>query len=346
MAIFVMFLLVSVIRPRNALPAILTDFVIELKPFLIYYIVRETGFCVDERWKPVINRLSLLLPLTLLPLGFYVLGQEEVEMPFFGHLSRYGSFMSIMGMVYLWSSKQSKRDVVISILIVCTAILSGRSKSYGFAAIYIAIFLILMNAQQLRKLSFKTVIMGVVLLLLVLYVSWDKISFYFIEGASDGRMMARPALYLGAVEILGDYPIFGSGLGTYATYASSAYYSPLYYEYGLNEINGLEEGGEFICDTFFPEMAQFGLVGIILFLLFWVLRVREIKREYTNNTSNYNAVIEFLIIFFIFIESIADTTFTQNRGFMVMMLLAVLQNEYSHVTTLPDKTPNENTLPA
>ncbi len=80
-------------------------------------------------------------------------------------------------------------------------------------------------------------------------------------------MIARPALYMGMIEILKRYPLLGSGMGSYANYASVAYYSPIYYQLGYEKIWGLgPEMPEFAADTFLPVLAQYGLIGIFLFL--------------------------------------------------------------------------------
>ncbi len=71
------------------------------------------------------------------------------------------------------------------------------------------------------------------------------------------------------IEILKRYPLLGSGMGSYANYASVAYYSPIYYQLGYEKIWGLgPEMPEFAADTFLPVLAQYGLIGIFLFYLF------------------------------------------------------------------------------
>lgn len=63
-----------------------------------------------------------------------------------------------------------------------------------------------------------------------------------------------------------DYFPFGCGLGSFGTFASAEYYSPIYEMYGLNHIWGLSKNMPiFICDAFYPELAQFGIIGAILY---------------------------------------------------------------------------------
>lgn len=112
----------------------------------------------------------------------------------------------------------------------------------------------------------------------VLYVAWDKINYYFISsGLFSGEenmdeSFARAALYIRAPQVLMDHFFLGSGLASYATYSSGIIgYSLLYKEYNLDEVWGLLEGDcPFVSDTYFPELVQFGMVGIVLFFYFWI----------------------------------------------------------------------------
>ena len=157
------------------------------------------------------------------------------------------------------------------------------------------------------------------------YFAWEKIDFYFIQGSSSDdieHIFARPLLYMKAFEILKDFPLFGSGLGSYATFASAVYYSPLYSKYQM--IYNYDIGnGLFICDTFYPSLAQFGFVGIFLFILFWKKRIQEgmMKMKYEQSVFTFQFVL--LIVIFFAIESVADSTFTHNRGMYMLMLLAI-----------------------
>lgn len=68
-------------------------------------------------------------------------------------------------------------------------------------------------------------------------------------------------MYLHGFTILFDYFPFGSGLASFASFPSAENYSSLYYEYGLNNIGGLSpDMPDFICDAFYPTLAQFGII--------------------------------------------------------------------------------------
>ena len=85
---------------------------------------------------------------------------------------------------------------------------------------------------------------------------------------------------------------------------------------------------DFAADTFFPALAQYGFIGIFLFYMFWRTRFKEAKLYFGNSPQfivHYKLCIT--IIIFFFIESLADSTFTQNRGMFMMGLLGIILNE-------------------
>lgn len=79
----------------------------------------------------------------------------------------------------------------------------------------------------------------------------------------------------------------------------------------------------FVGDTFYPELAQFGFIGIILFLLFFYRRYKEICS--LRNLDAY--LLGLIILTTILFESVADTTLLSNRGVMYFILLGLLHNE-------------------
>ena len=88
---------------------------------------------------------------------------------------------------------------------------------------------------------------------------------------------------------------------------------------------GLTRGGwYFVADTYYPSLAQFGIVGVCLFILFWIYLFQK-SFVFLNKTN----IIQYFVIFvlsagFLFIENVADASFTSNRGFFIMMFLGVL----------------------
>jgi hypothetical protein len=82
---------------------------------------------------------------------------------------------------------------------------------------------------------------------------------------------ARVALYRGSVEIALDRFPLGAGMGRYGSWMSRVEYSPVYREFGLDDVRGLNErNSQYATDTFWPmvlgEFGIFGVVGYVAFL--------------------------------------------------------------------------------
>ena len=89
----------------------------------------------------------------------------------------------------------------------------------------------------------------------------------------------------------------------------------------------------FIADTYYPSLAQFGIVGIILYITFWAyILMKAIKfHKRTYNMKCLSMVL--MIIGFFIIEGTTDSTFTTHRGFFVLMLLGLILSDLKNGVT-------------
>ena len=87
----------------------------------------------------------------------------------------------------------------------------------------------------------------------------------------------------------------------------------------------------FVADTYYPSLAQFGIVGVCLFLLFWLYILRKSFNYLKHTNSIKYFVLSILIIGFIAIENVADASFTSNRGFFMMLFLGLLLSEQKRI---------------
>ena len=322
------YLLYGIIQRTNVLPAILTDFFIEIKPFMAFYTAYLLKIHLIEKEKQIIRNVCVLFSIAFLPIGMnYVLGGDWVYIiP--GHPSRYATIYQILGLVYLSFSKRNKRNYKEAAFIIFCSVLSMRSKAYGFFAFYMAMVIFENRMLRNKIITFKNIGIAVIILSVTLFVARDKILFFFVDGTTNSEdMYARPALYVKGIEIMKDYPVWGSGLGSYATYASGVYYSPLYYRYNLDTIYGLEpDNCLFISDTFYPVFAQFGVLGFVLFVVFWKRRMM-MANSFRKKGDKNSFLISLSIMMIIIIDSVADSTFIQNRGVFLMMIMGIVLSE-------------------
>ena len=134
----------------------------------------------------------------------------------------------------MYSSHFKLLDLFLFIVLLSCGLLSTRSQFYGFWAIALFLSIYFQTGGKIR-FNVKTILLLVVLTILSIYLSWDKLLLYYVDGAMNSQMMwSRPAMMLTALLILSDYFPFGCGLGSFGTYASAMYYSKIYEEYGIN----------------------------------------------------------------------------------------------------------------
>lgn len=319
--VFFLYFIYSLIWGVNSWRAALIDLIIQLKPYVIFYCALITGYNISEQQKKKIIKLVLAIALIMLPYGFVYAYTADGDA--FIHPSRYATMYEMLTLTFLYCVKGQYRERLMAFAIVCIGLLSFRAKIIGFIVVF---FYILFVQKRKVRLNFKYLFVGCFLVLAVIYVAREKIFLYFISGSQGEVVFARTALYQGAFEILKDYVPFGSGLGSFATYASGLYFSPLYYTMPLLRASELSDG-KFISDTFYPSLAQFGIIGVWLYIMFWVNSLKRVSRIYCYGDLNIEYKSALLIVLFFVIEGVADSTFTQNRGVFLMLLFAMFINK-------------------
>jgi hypothetical protein len=208
-------------------------------------------------------------------------------------------------------------------------IFGGRSKFYGFYAFSVFIVFFFSDTRRFRW-NFRNILLIICMLAAVIAVAWGKIYFYFHQALSDvdEDMIARFVLYRTTPEILYDYFPFGSGLASYATFFSGEYYSDIYMKYSIDNVFGISKSfHDFIADTYYPSLAQFGVVGIILYLLFWIYILKKALRLHTHLSRPQAFTVVILIVGFLAIEGTSAPTFIAQGGFFVMMLMGLILSE-------------------
>ena len=90
-------------------------------------------------------------------------------------------------------------------------------------------------------------------------------------------------------EVLKDYPVIGTGFGTFGDSAALVYSSPIYDDYGLANIYEYRDKGGFYSDNQYIQiMVQTGIIGTILFaifllnMLYRIWTARKVNRDVAN----------------------------------------------------------------
>lgn len=317
--IFLFYAIYSFIIGSNVPQAILMDFAIQIKPFLAFYCAWLIAPTFTKKQKTIISVLCLIMAGVMLTAVL-----TENMWTFFGHPSRLATSATVTALLFFYCSSYSWSDIIVFILLISIGLLSTRSKAYGFWGV--AIFLIIYcKVGGSFKPNIKTVLTVFTIVCLSIVLSWEKIVLYYIDGMMNSEQMwSRPAMMITAFQILFDYFPFGTGLASFGTFASGAYYSKTYSEYGIDHLYGIsKEWPSFITDAYYPELAQFGIVGICLYITFWTVLMRK---SYPILQKGYykEFILAILICFFFIIEGVADATFVHNRGLFILIILGMI----------------------
>ncbi|MDR1407129.1 MAG: O-antigen ligase domain-containing protein [Tannerella sp.] len=317
----------------NSPGAILNDLAIQIKPYMAFFCMYHLKPRLNDVRKKLLGDVALLVWIVfLLPVGVVAVFDIGILNDLMEHPAYYGIAVTIAALCYLYGSRFTMRDKLVFFVLLSVGMLCGRSKFYGFFVMAFFVVIFFSREKQFR-LSMKNILILCSMIALIGVVAWEKISLYFYQaiigtGDVEKDMIARFVLYYTAPEILRDYFPFGSGLASYATHSSGLYYSELYTKYGIDTVWGLSKSfPNFISDTYYPSLAQFGVAGIVLFALFWVYVLRKAFVAYRRNGNAKLFTLVILIVGFLMIESTTGATFISQGGFFVMMFLGIILTE-------------------
>lgn len=314
LGILAFYIVYSLLFGRNVPEAVWLDLVQEIRPYSIIYCTWILNPQFTRKQK------RLMLATMIVTLFSWIIyhpqtldATVEAEFPVLGQLA------ICTGMAYYLFTKETRVNRWIALGIVLTGMLAPKLKFMGEVVCFVAMIFFLKKRLNFR--SPKTVVYLALLVTVILFVVWQRFDAYYVTGLSDENL-ARPMTYKTGLQILIDYFPFGPGMGTFACNAAWKYYSPLYYEYNLNGIWGLNEGGGFICDAFYPVLSQFGVVGVILFCIFWKRRLTAMN--VIADMRYYR--VAFLTFFCLAIEQTADSSWLSGKGMGYCMLIALCLN--------------------
>ena len=334
--IFIFYICYSFYIRSNTQIAILADATVQIKPYLAFFCIYSMMPQLNDRQKKLLQSVCLLCWIILIPIGIAGAINEQTLRMTMGHPAYFAAAVTCLSLTYLYCSKFSINEKIIFIVMLALGILSGRSKFYGFFTFSFFVIFYFSAIKQF-KLNLKNGIILTLMIIVMLFVAWKKIDLYFYHAMtsvdeSEKDMIARYVLYATFPQILTDYFPFGSGFASFGTFYSGAYYSNIYVEYGIDNVWGMTKNHyNFVADTFYPSLAQFGIIGILLYLFFWIYILKK-AIQYNKKVQNKKYIsIALMIIGFFAIEGTTDSTFTTHRGFYVLMLLGLILSDLKNL---------------
>lgn len=334
MAVMAFYAFYSLTLPYNTPAAIAKDWLIQLKPFIPFAVILTIRPSMTETDKRIARITAIV---TVAVTAILMIAGNHVVRKLIVHITYCGISCFVSAMIYLFCSIDRKGEITRTDMFAAIAMLTiglgcTRAKYYGIFVLALY-FLLFYKPGIFKRRSTMSILTVAAVGALVMAVSWHKIQYYFLSGEGTDfdisviESYARPVMYATGGLVIADRLLLGSGLASFGSYVSGESYSALYHEYGIDKVYGLSESmHEFICDAFYPSLAQFGLIGIMLFAAFWIYIYRLLLHMLRSDPQlgRYYYIIGVITICFIGIESIASTTLVQSPGMVLMMLLAFI----------------------
>ena len=313
LGILLFYVVYSLILAVNVPEAVGLELIQQIRPYSIIYctwILNPRFSIKQQKWMLATMIISTVVWLFIHPEMFS--GKDERN-------AVIGQLAICSAMSFFLFSKESKRNLYVALLIASVGLIGSKFKFLGE---YVTFILLLFFVKD--KFNFKSpkfLIQLSLLVIVVLFFTWSQFDTYYVSGL-ENEELARPMTYKTALKIIKEYFPFGSGMGTFATLGAAEYYSPLYEKYNLSHIWGLGHGGGFIMDAFYPSLAQYGIVGIILFGIFWKRRLIAINK--ISDLKYYKVAM--MTFFCLAIEQTADSSFLSGKGMGYCMLIGLCLN--------------------
>ena len=239
------------------------------------------------------------------------------------------SFLIVIILAIMPYVKRSFFYIALASLAMCTTL---RSKAVADALIFILVYYFITVRKQ--KFTIKSMLPFAPV---VIFIGWSQVEYYFVI---LGEGSARAQLLVKSFQIARDHFPFGAGFGTYGSYYSALYYSPLYYKYGLNTIYGLSrELYSFICDSFWPMiLGQAGYIGTILYALAVIKLFQRLTQIKKKNLFFYVSAIGAMS--YLLVESVAATAFVHPLSMPLAIWIGILISNANRNESSPDNTHN------
>lgn len=298
----------------NVAESVWIDLMQEIRPYTIIFctwILNPRFTNIQKKWMLGTMVLTLFSWILYHPATFE---SQNAEFPVLGQLA------ICTGMSWYLFTKATKRNRNIALLLVFTGMLAPKFKFIGEVVCFIAFVFFI--KQRLNFKSPKTMVYVALVITIILMITWTKFDAYYVSGLQNEEL-ARPMTYKTSLRILWDYLPFGSGMGSFACNGAWQHYSPLYFKYNLDGIWGLSpRAGGFVCDAYYPTLAQFGIVGVFFFCWFWKRRLAAF--DIIADMRYYRvAMITFCCLA---IEQTADSSWLSGKGMGYCMLIALCLN--------------------
>lgn len=222
-------------------------------------------------------------------------------------------------LILLGYTNKNNNNIPFMLMATFVGIMTLRGKAIAFFAVYWMMYLCLV-VFRVRNYGLLILIGG----LGCVVIGFEQISDYFLTTTrfSPRQIMLKDSIPLA----LSHFPL-GTGFGTFGSTIAAQYYSPIYTQLNYPALRGMGPTETmFLTDNFWPEIiAQFGLIGAILFILIVFCFVFDsIKVLRKHVCAGFSMLI---ILINILINSTAESSFFNPTSFLLFALLGLFEAE-------------------
>lgn len=306
---------------------VLSDLLVFLKFFMAYFL---SNMLFDEEFiksnirlirKNIKFIIYFLFVCTMLNYAFKIWPGADIRygIPsnklFYGHPTTLaGACIFLLALLEL-TGKNKKIEFIPLICVSMVLVSTFRLKA--LAAVLLDIIIIIYLHKTGKKITTaKVIALGIIAIIL----TFDQIVFYFVEVDSS----ARKQLLVKSFQIMKDFFPIGTGFATFGSYFSAVSYSPVYYNYGLNNSYGLTPASPvFVSDCFWPMIfGQFGVIGAICYAYCVILIFKNIQAGFSkDNIETYSSKLICLI--YLLISSTSESAFVHPISIPLALILGI-----------------------
>jgi|GEM_PF-35443 len=331
LAVILLGLVSTAIHRIQLTPAAISTEILSLLKYPVGYVAPLMFDRLDRdrllAWCAAVSRIIVSVIFTAMVAayamgGIGMLSSERFGIPsfqfLFSHVTYLASSMVVVSTV-LTSNGIRKNWCFIAMSNVI-GIMTFRYKFFFFIAIMIG--LVLLKALAGRKdgeAQKPKLWQGALLGGAALLTGWGQIREYLGYGVTA----VRSALYIYGLDIMKKFFPFGSGFATFASGKSCEYYSPLYREYGMDQMQGITKGAyNFIGDVFWPMIyAQYGIAALLAYLYMLYATYRSLCARFVMMSAKWIAAVAFLL-YYLF-ASLGEALFVNGNGLILGLVLSL-----------------------
>ena len=295
--VFLFYLNYSFYISNNTRNAIALDFLTQLRPFVTFFIVSQMAPTFTEKQRAMLKKICFYVWLFFIPIGLLAIVNPSFLSSMMDQPSNYTACITCLAIVYLYCGNFSVKDKLTFVFMLSIGLITIQSQFYVLFLIICGLVMFFHHADVLKN-NLKTGFALTAVTCLVIYISRAEILNYIFSAGIAG--------------------------GGFASLASSGFY-PQLNEFGFIPVNSFMNQEWFTRSvSYYPVIAQLGIIGIFLYLAFWVYIVATSIVQFKQKGDIQPFVIILILAVFVFFENISDSFFTSNQGYFAMMFIGLL----------------------